>query len=118
MKSRLSATAKIVQNPHFESAIVKIQDKEITPLCKAEKSSAYCLLSKWSVASLQADEEVTKMSFADKALKKRKLSSSGSKYVDTRFILPSTNIVERMSSKAGYVLNKRRKALTPQNLEM
>ena len=39
------------------------------------------------------------------------------KYMDLRFILPTSNIVERLFSSAGYAYNDMRKALIPANLE-
>ena len=43
--------------------------------------------------------------------------SSGNNFLDTRFILPTSNICERLFSKAGFALSDRRKSIHPAALE-
>ncbi len=38
-------------------------------------------------------------------------------YIDTRFLLPTSNICERLFSVAGHALGDRRKPITPLHLE-
>ena len=40
-----------------------------------------------------------------------------SKYMDLKFIIPTSNICERLFSAAGYGLNDRRQAILPANFE-
>ena len=39
-------------------------------------------------------------------------------YVDCRFLLPTSNILERFFSTVGYAFNDYRQSLLPMNLEM
>ena len=50
-------------------------------------------------------------------LKKRKLDRNA-RYMNTTFILPTSNIAERFFSCATYALNDLRQSLSPTNLEL
>ena len=41
----------------------------------------------------------------------------GTRFLDSRFILPTSNICERLFSKVGNALNDRQVAIAPVNLE-
>ncbi len=104
-------------HPCFESALVKIQKNRLMELSEDEKKSVQCL-------SIYRTEEKpskcpTKLSFATRAIKKRHISvDSSNSYMDTRFILPTSNICERLFSKAGFALGNRRKSILPSNFEL
>lgn len=114
--SRLASSAKIVHCPNFESGIVKIQRKNCSALSREEKLSTKSLL-----VSENADvvSEDASLSFAQRALKRQRLMEEehGDIYADTRFLLPSSNICERLFSLAGITSSERRKRLNPANLE-
>ncbi len=58
-------------------------------------------------------------SLAERAIKKRRMVKNASNgYMDTRFILPTSNICTRLFSKAGYALHDRRKGILPCNFQM
>ncbi len=57
------------------------------------------------------------MSFAERLLKKRMLAPENNICMDTRFLLPTCKICERMFSKAGYALPIRRKAISSEKFE-
>lgn len=113
---RLKPDATIVQSVTFEAAIVKVQLGYQAALDRQEKAS----IERFSVQSVHSDNsEDDELSFADRALKRQKRSISGetTSYGDMRFLLPTSNVCERLFSKAGHVLNDRRKGLLPANLE-
>ena len=57
--------------------------------------------------------------FAAELLKRRKLEkTSNSAYYDCRFLVPSSNIAERLFSKTGDAYSAKRQRLLPINLEM
>lgn len=60
------------------------------------------------------------MSFAERVLKKARKDSDAtiSKHADTRFIVPTCNVCEKLFSFAGYALGDRGKGLLPANFEM
>jgi len=52
-------------------------------------------------------------SLAERALKRRRRSIDANIYQSVNFLLPTSNICERLFSKAGFVLSDRRKSLSP-----
>ena len=109
----LSATARIIRSPNFESGIVKIQDgkeKEMT----TDEQLACKNLRKHIV--VEEDNPDTCDDFASMILNKKKHTPS-TKYADTRFILPTSNILERFFSSAGIASSDFRQRLNPTNLE-
>jgi hypothetical protein len=65
------------------------------------------------------DERNQSIFFAEGILKKQKLEavSSSSSYVDLKFLIPTSNICERLFSKAGFSFNQRRMSVLPINTE-
>lgn len=65
------------------------------------------------------DEDVNSLSFVDRALKRQKrlYLNSNKPYMDTRFLIATSNVCERLFSKVGNVLTDGRKSLAPANLE-
>ncbi|KAG7354323.1 hypothetical protein IV203_003679 [Nitzschia inconspicua] len=60
------------------------------------------------------------LSLAEKALKRQRLVStttSASAFMDLHFIVPTSNMCERLFSEAGYGLNSRRMRTLPSNFE-
>ncbi len=117
-RSRLASNAKIVHNPQFESALVKIQDSSIDTLTSQEVQAVEVL--KISDEEQEGNDiDDSSLSFVQRALKRRKLSinSSRKKYLGTRFLLPHSNMCERFFSKAGYTMTDRRKLILPSNFE-
>ena len=60
----------------------------------------------------------TSIDFAATILKKRKIEKAGSQYMNVKFILPTSNLVERFFSSATYSFSDLRQSLLPMNLEM
>ena len=57
------------------------------------------------------------LSIVERATKRPRFDESRiSCYMDTRFILPTSNACEQLFSKAGCTLSDRRKSLIPANL--
>ena len=60
----------------------------------------------------------TMMSLAERARKHLKTSREETcVYMDTRFLLPTSNVCERLFSIAGYSLNDRRVSISPLHFE-
>ncbi len=76
---------------------MQLQDNKSDELTPEEKSAVKLLLnSNLEVSPNEDDGDVVNLSFAERVTKKRKTDSTQSTYVDFRFILPTTNIVERL----------------------
>jgi len=115
-KERLSASADIVHDKDFERALSKIQEGKVNSLTRAERTAAKGLkLGNDDV--IEVPQSPTSFSLAAHILKKARPISTNSEYIDTRFIVPTSNMCERLFSKAGYALNDRRKRLSPMNFE-
>lgn len=113
---RLSSTANIVHCVWFESAIVKIQRGNSNALSREEQF----FVSSFEVDGVcDIDEEPEGISFVERALKRQRTHMLGStkKYIDTRFVLATSNVCERLFSRIGHVFTDRRNRLTPANLE-
>lgn len=114
-KSRLSPTASIVHSPIFESGLVKIQNNQAGNLSDAEQHATRALKTTSKQSESAADGEI--VSFAQRLLKRRRTEAVECGYLDTRFLSPTSNICERLFSKAGYALSDRRKKISPVSFE-
>jgi hypothetical protein len=116
--SYLSLGASIIHDKALESALVKIQSNNEDTLSVSEQRSVEKLLLPMSHQQ-EEDIEDGKMSFAERALKsQRKVENkSNTRYIDTQFVLPTSNIAERLFSMAKRVFNPHRRSLHPRTLE-
>ena len=118
LSEKLSPEARIVLNLEFESALVKLQSGRSDDLSTCEKFAARILLKPESGEVEVESDNDTGLSFADRVLQKARLDSLNKcKYIDTRFLLPTSNICERLFSKTGCTLTDNRKFILPANLE-
>ena len=116
----LAMNTKVVHIPEFESAIVKILNNHVADLTASETECVQCLKME-HVASSEADCTTSPskiLSIAARARKKRRISMVQlNQYGDPRFILPTTNVCERLFSVAGNALSNRRQRIVPVNFE-
>ena len=116
MVSNISADSAIVPQPHFETGVVKIQEKRFHALTDCEKV-AVAFLKKISEETNERNEQLSNMSVLEKIKigkrKQREAMSIEEEYMDADFILASTAIVERLWSLAGHILTDTRKQMTP-----
>ena len=117
-ESKLSSTADIVHTPIFELAVVKIQNGTQEELIEEEKLAVNFILRNIPMPnSIQELKDIKSSSFAERLSKRRKLGDWEPMYIDTRFIIPTTNISEPFFSKAGYSLGKRCKSINPEKFD-
>ncbi|KAG2996060.1 hypothetical protein PC121_g19244 [Phytophthora cactorum] len=111
----LSASARIVHSPVFESAIVKLlSDRALT--AEEEKS-----VDRFAVTDSTSNEAPRRVNFTTETLRqaKRPQHSSGIKYIDIlRMIPPTSNRCERLFSQCKLMLSPLRSSLLPANFEM
>lgn len=120
---------KIVCDLQFESAISKIQHHQTfkEPL-KLSTSEAKCVahlkipdhsnISEMSTSAAEEDNaDYDEMTLLLQSIKRPKVESC-SRYIDCRFIRPTSNLCERFFSVSKAALSDCRKTLTPENLEM
>ena len=116
MAHYLLPTSRIVANPVFEAAIVKLQNQ--LELDEEERDAVKGLLKHSDVDAVQ-EVAVTETDFAKNIIKKKRTSAKGvTEYESTKFIFPTSDIVERFFSSAGYALSDLRSSILPANLEM
>lgn len=112
--NRLTSTADIVHSPCFESAVVKLQRKLGHTLTHEELDA----VRKLEISTSESSIDNQALSYDERALQKKKGTHNiERKYRDTSFLIPTSNICERLFSKAGHVLTDRRMAIQPCNLE-
>ena len=105
-----------MKNKHFETGIVKILDGKENELSLTE------ILQCKRLKKHEDDEEnqtpvIVESDFAEEILQKRQKKGDESKYLNCRFLFPTSNILERFFSAAGYALNDLRQNITPEHLE-
>ena len=114
----LGQDANIVANPVFEKAIMKLQDDSPNELNEEEKQAVAYLFTVNFEAEDQQQSADTDTDFARSIIKKRKMTMPVKKYESCKFILPTSDLVERFFSSAGYALSDLRNRLLPSNLEL
>ncbi|RLN87599.1 hypothetical protein BBJ28_00027238 [Nothophytophthora sp. Chile5] len=113
----LAADAAIVHDEEFESACVSVLLGESDRLSARQR----VLLRPFETrtASSQETATVTKIGFAEKALKKRKEERQGRvEYPLLPYIPPTSNCVERFFSQAKHLLSHHRTRMLPIHLDM
>lgn len=95
-KEKLSASYSIFRGPDFESTIIKVQARNQIALSRHERIANLSTI----MARVEEDRsEVERgLSFAQQMLKRTQVYISGrsSTYIPLEFILPITNVVERL----------------------
>ncbi len=115
----IASDSGIVSSPAFEAGVVKIQSGNENEPNRQEKLAVSCLLRHQSTVCIDdntAKIDDTTMPMEQQLRKKRKVEE-GSTYIDCRFILGSVSEIERMWSRAKYVLSDQRSRLTPELFE-
>ncbi|RHZ39684.1 hypothetical protein DYB31_014553 [Aphanomyces astaci] len=120
MSHHLGMEAEIVKNPLFESAVVRVLDGHIGDLTDEERIS----LRRFEVATVTGSTDIDTGSSECLAMdilrvKRAKVAAHVVMgYEDLRCVLPTSNIVERMFSKAKLVFAPLRQRMTPESLEI
>lgn len=120
LANRLNADADIVHSKDFETGTVLIQQGKTSEMSSRERAAVASLREGTAGnTAVVGNGAPPKLSLLQRALKKRKISvgDSGRAYMDTRFVVPTSNMVESFFSRAGFALNDRRRGLLPVNLE-
>lgn len=113
---RLYPDADIVMMPDFESGIIKIQQYPVAEMSEKEKVSI-------AVLSLSFDifrgAEERRHSIVERATKLIRHSEEGAKrmYMDTRLLLPTSNMCEKLITITGNSLKSRQKGILTSNFE-
>ncbi|RQM20945.1 hypothetical protein B5M09_010189, partial [Aphanomyces astaci] len=97
---RLGPDASVVEDPTFESGVVKVLQHMEASLNEDERM-AIALLSMPSMADGGYLGDTDSMSMVARALKRRKLLQARSNYLDCRFLRPTSNMCERLFSVTG-----------------
>ncbi|ETN06716.1 hypothetical protein PPTG_12757 [Phytophthora nicotianae INRA-310] len=113
----IAPTADIVHSPDFESGVVKVLGGHESDLSRAEKE-ALRPFRQMTSRSRSPEEDPTKLGFADRILKRRKVQAETSAYVMLSAIPPTSNKVERLFSMARMIMRYERNRLSPLMLEM
>jgi hypothetical protein len=117
MRRHLSADATIIHNVDFERAVVKLQGR-----CEKDLNSREKLQIRRFETTENDDEEVVAGEGEPRNRARMLLDEHPRKqsdnYRSTKHILPTTNIVERLFSRAKLALTDHRKRMTPRHPEL
>lgn len=117
MKDQLGPKADKVENPVFETALVKVQESLEQRLTASEKQSGQDLLR--PATEMQTRQSTPEKNLADELLKlcQQAQAAKCSRYMSTKFIVPISNICEQLVSVAGIEMDNRRKSMSPSQFE-
>ena len=121
-KKYLDPMAPIVHSPVLKSAVCKLQNRQQSDLTEGEKAEISNLLIQSVSKPVDVRNVNEEEDFASSIIKKRKqeceTKSPDRMYIDTRFLLPTSNNLERFFSTADITYSDIRQRVLPQNLEM
>ena len=115
----LGKHADIIHNRHLEAAIIKIQSSKEDTLTWQELPAVKDLLLPAQHIDQPGEDEDNGLSFTGRVLKRQQLQSekASGAYINTNFLLPTSNDVERLFSMAKQVFCPSRWSLQPRTLE-
>ena len=128
MKRHLQPNASCLNNPHFESGVVKILKQRAEEMTEEEIAECYHL-RKDQIYRIEDNSELEEIECTkDKASKpksyfeicykkKKKSEDSNSSYIDCTCISGTSNSCERLFSECKYVLQDHRRSLSPYMFE-
>lgn len=112
MDKYLSEDADIVHDKHFDNGVIKILRCNENMLSPLQREAVKCLLKE------DPDEEVLEIpdleDYVQRAMKKhRKIGNSRTNYIDCRFLVATTNTVERLFSTSRSIMTYQRSKMSP-----
>ena len=116
----LSSNAEITRYPDFDNGVEKVLTLREVELSCSEIEALRVFEKKVIVVQPSTVTAATKVAtLADELLtpKRQCLEKNTSNYIDLKFVLPTSNIVERLFSMAKFILTDSRKHMHPSNFE-
>ena len=114
--SYIGKDADIVHNGHFERGIIKVQSGFESQLDVEETNALQKLVIPNSFGLYEVEE--SQLSLVERALKRQRLKKNNSSgFMDTKFLVPTTNHVERLFSTSKRIFSTKRRSLLPRTLE-
>ncbi len=115
----MSPTAKIVRCPDFENALAYIWAGKGSKLSSTEKATVQELVAPgYTVVAEITESDGRAKNIAERGRKRLKTErNSRDFYIDTRFLLPTSNTCDRLFSITGNALSDRRLSLSPLHFE-
>ena len=119
LASHLAPRADIVESPHFEAAVEKVQGGKERELSTLEKSALRPFLKNAAAVDDEFSDE-DEVGYADSILELAETERivASSKYCDLSHITSTNNDLERMFSQAKIIMRPHRKSMKPWRLEM
>jgi hypothetical protein len=118
----------IVHNPHFENAVVKIQRFQESTLTLPEMAAVSCFRKQQDILMEEVPAQqplIAKPPSAmevalrdeERLIKEKEVEQLPSKYNSTKHVIPTSNVVERLFSRAKHINTDNRKSMDPKSLE-
>jgi hypothetical protein len=118
----LSANADIVPNKIFEQAVIKIQQKREVKMTQEEKQSVKRFKKDDGIAAAEAQGVVHESNWAKAVVEQNDLEEAAranpSQYRSLKHLSVTSNIVERLFSRAKIIFAPHRRHMSPYHLEL
>ena len=105
-----------MKNKDFENGVVKILNSDENLTLQENLAVKKLRLHVQEVEEMGKENEVP-LDFAMEILRKRRCERRSDKYLDCRFLVPTSNLMERLFSRAGYAYDDLRRKIQPIYLE-
>ena len=115
-KKYIHVNSSIVKNKDFENGVVKILNSDENLTLQENLAVKKLRLHVQEVEEMGKENEVP-LDFAMEILRKRRCERRSDKYLDCRFLVPTSNLMERLFSRAGYAYDDLRRKIQPIYLE-
>jgi hAT family C-terminal dimerisation region len=111
----LAPTSDIVNNPNFESGLVKVLARNHLSLKSSEKQAISNLLKTSSLPSQGIGSSIPQMSYFEELQKRNccRLSYEQGQYIDCWFCIATSNTAERLFSTCKDLLTDQRNCMSP-----
>jgi hypothetical protein len=114
----LSPESELIRNPDFENGVVKILSNIESELSQAEALAVQCFCKPRVDDAVEDQTRTPNLATELLRVNRRRIDNVPSLYADLAFVLPTSNVVERLFSVAKYILTDTRKHMHPINFEM
>jgi hypothetical protein len=112
LEDKLSAAADVVHSPAFENALVKLQRN--LPLSRPEIKLLVAFQNNGTAPEVPRENET----HAEMLERLDKEAAKEDGFKSTSHVSPTSNIVERLFSRAGIIMRPSRRGMDPSTLEM
>jgi hypothetical protein len=114
MSKYLAADANIVHKKHFDEGLIKILRSNKSMLNLAQTQAVSSLLKETVLDEVIEIQDSEPVDYVERAIKKHRIiGNTRSSYIDCRFLVATTNTVERLFSTSRSIMTYQRSKMSP-----